>query len=77
MITFGTISQEKFLSEYWQKKPLLIKQALPGFINGALPDSSGVDENSLIQFCNRRALTAVESPTLSQRLFTLNLVQEV
>jgi 50S ribosomal protein L16 3-hydroxylase len=29
----GSITAEQFLSEYWQKKPLLIKQALPEFIN--------------------------------------------
>ena len=38
MITFGTISQEEFLSDYWQKKPLLIKQALPNFISPVSPD---------------------------------------
>lgn len=27
----GGISPETFLAEYWQKKPLLIRQALPGF----------------------------------------------
>lgn len=33
MIHFGKISQAQFLKEYWQKKPLLIKQALPNFIS--------------------------------------------
>ncbi|MCB5184830.1 cupin domain-containing protein [Methylobacillus gramineus] len=34
----GGISAEHFLAEYWQKKPLLIRQAIPGF-NGLLsPD---------------------------------------
>jgi 50S ribosomal protein L16 3-hydroxylase len=28
---FGDISVEEFLRDYWQKKPLLIRQALPGF----------------------------------------------
>lgn len=32
MIHFGSISLNSFLSEYWQKKPLLIRQALPNFI---------------------------------------------
>jgi 50S ribosomal protein L16 3-hydroxylase len=32
MIHFGKISQAQFLKEYWQKKPLLIKQALLDFI---------------------------------------------
>ncbi len=27
----GGISPETFLAEYWQKKPLLVRQALPGF----------------------------------------------
>ena len=27
----GGITPEKFLAEYWQKKPLLVRQALPGF----------------------------------------------
>ncbi|GGC90460.1 cupin domain-containing protein [Undibacterium terreum] len=27
----GGITQEQFLSEYWHKKPLLIRQAIPGF----------------------------------------------
>ncbi len=33
MLHFGKISQQQFLKEYWQKKPLLIKQALPNFIS--------------------------------------------
>lgn len=47
------------------------------FINGSLLNDRGVDEKSMINFCNRRVLTALESPTLSQRLFDLHLVQEV
>ena len=27
----GGLSGEEFLAEYWQKKPLLIRQAVPGF----------------------------------------------
>ena len=38
MIHFGTISEEEFLTDYWQKKPLLIKQALPNFISPIAPD---------------------------------------
>ncbi len=30
-ILLGGISPEQFLAEYWQKKPLLIRQAIPGF----------------------------------------------
>ena len=33
MIQFKTIDTATFLSEYWQKKPLLIRQALPDFVN--------------------------------------------
>lgn len=28
---FGHISKEEFLSEYWQKRPLLVRQAFPNF----------------------------------------------
>ncbi len=38
MIHFGKISQKQFLADYWQKKPLLIKQALPDFISPIEPD---------------------------------------
>lgn len=31
MDILGKISKERFLKEYWQKKPLLIRQAYPGF----------------------------------------------
>ncbi|NTV11561.1 MAG: cupin domain-containing protein, partial [Zoogloea sp.] len=33
MITtlLGGLSAEEFLAEYWQKKPLLVRQAVPGF----------------------------------------------
>lgn len=34
----GDVSVEKFLSEYWQKKPLLIRQALPGCVPPIQPD---------------------------------------
>ena len=27
----GGLSAEEFLAEYWQKKPLLVRQAVPGF----------------------------------------------
>lgn len=33
MVHFQSIDAKIFLSEYWQKKPLVIRQALPGFIN--------------------------------------------
>ena len=28
---FGDIGVDRFLAEYWQRKPLLIRQAIPGF----------------------------------------------
>ncbi|EGG98812.1 hypothetical protein imdm_1882 [gamma proteobacterium IMCC2047] len=34
----GAISAKQFLADYWQKKPLLIKQALPDFINPLSPE---------------------------------------
>ena len=33
MIHFQSIDVKTFLSDYWQKKPLIIRQALPDFIN--------------------------------------------
>lgn len=33
MINFGAIDKTRFLQEYWQKKPLLIKDAFPGFVS--------------------------------------------
>lgn len=38
MIYFGVISEQEFLTNYWQKKPVLIKQALPNFISPITPD---------------------------------------
>jgi 50S ribosomal protein L16 3-hydroxylase len=38
MIVFNDISEEQFLTEYWQKKPLLIKQAVPNFISPIKPN---------------------------------------
>ena len=38
MIHFGKISEQEFLADYWQKKPLLIKQAIPNFISPIAPD---------------------------------------
>ncbi len=34
----GEMPIEQFLAEYWQKKPLLIRQALPGFESPVSPD---------------------------------------
>lgn len=38
MINFQNITPTTFLKEYWQKKPLVIRKALPGFINPLSPD---------------------------------------
>ena len=38
MIHFGGISKEEFLKEYWQKKPILIKNAIPNFISPLSPN---------------------------------------
>jgi 50S ribosomal protein L16 3-hydroxylase len=37
-IPLGELSAEAFLSEYWQKKPLLIRQAFPDFVSPLDPD---------------------------------------
>ena len=34
----GGLSPQRFLTEYWQKKPLLVRQALPGFGTWLGPD---------------------------------------
>ncbi len=38
MVHFKAISARTFLNEYWQKKPLVIRQALPDFINPLTAD---------------------------------------
>lgn len=38
MLHFQQISVQTFLSEYWQKKPLVIRNALPNFISPLSPD---------------------------------------
>lgn len=38
IFTEGALSAEEFLRDYWQKKPLLIKGALPDLINPLLPE---------------------------------------
>jgi len=35
----GTLTPQQFLTEHWQKKPLLVRNALPGFVSPVLlPD---------------------------------------
>lgn len=38
MLNLHPISLKSFLSDYWQKKPLVIRQALPDFVNPLSPD---------------------------------------
>lgn len=38
MTLLGNISAEQFLREYWQKKPLLIRQAIPNYASPVSPD---------------------------------------
>ncbi len=48
MIHFNSIDAATFLNEYWQKKPLLIRQALPDFVNPLSADELAglsMDEN--------------------------------
>ena len=37
-LNFGEAGADEFLQEYWQQKPLLIRQALPGYISAISPD---------------------------------------
>ena len=46
----GDITAEQFLSQYWQKKPLLIKQAIPKFAGFLTPDElAGLSCESEVQ----------------------------
>ena len=36
---FGSLSTDEFLSDYWQKKPLLVRQAWPAFESPLSPDA--------------------------------------
>jgi 50S ribosomal protein L16 3-hydroxylase len=37
-INWQTISQQEFITEYWQKKPIVLKNALPNFEDPVAPD---------------------------------------
>ena len=37
-LNLGEAGADEFLQEYWQQKPLLIRQALPGYISAISPD---------------------------------------
>tara|TARA_B110000879_G_C11151070_1_gene504641 strand:- start:1135 stop:2313 length:1179 start_codon:yes stop_codon:yes gene_type:complete len=61
MINFQTVSQEIFLQDYWQKKPLLIKNAMPGF-------TAGIDADELAGLAmeeNIESKLVYETPTQS------------
>jgi len=67
MIHFGTISEEEFLTDYWQKKPLLIKQALPNFISPIAPNElAGL---SLEEEFESRLITGSKAMVLNQWSF--------
>lgn len=38
MLDFKSITAKKFLAEYWQKKPLVLRQALPASVNTLSPN---------------------------------------
>ena len=35
---FGSLTPQQFLTQYWQKKPLLVRNALPGFVSSLSAD---------------------------------------
>ncbi len=37
-LNLGELSKEQFLSEYWQKKPLVIRQGIANFQDFVTPD---------------------------------------
>ena len=75
MIHFGQISAADFLSNYWQKQPLLIKQALPGFISPISADELAglsleeVFESRLITGAIKDNRWSLESGPFSEQVF--------
>src|SRR5690606_31402261 len=66
MSTFlGGLSPARFLAEHWQKKPLLVRQAIPGF-------SGFIDVDGLFRLAGRRD---VVSRLVTQRKGKHQLVQ--
>jgi 50S ribosomal protein L16 3-hydroxylase len=57
---FGGISPKRFMQEYWQKKPLLIRGAIPAFIldsqNGSTNLASPISYEELVKFANQENL---------------------
>lgn len=81
------LSQQQFLTEYWQKKPLLIKQAFPDFICPLSPEElaglaceSDIESRLVIEHqnwqCLHGPLTDDDFASLPQSHWTL-LVQDV
>jgi len=70
----GTITPEQFLSVYWQKKPLLIRQALPQFISPISADElAGLAleeevESRLVQQSKNGALEVQHGPFSEKQL---------
>ncbi|HIF46835.1 cupin domain-containing protein [Candidatus Thioglobus sp.] len=54
-----------------------INNKIQYFVNGTLLDDHSIDKNTLINFCNQRQLSSIKHLTLSQRLFELNLVEDI
>lgn len=82
----GGLSPAQFLRDYWHKKPLLIRQALPGFIPLLTPDAlfqlaqrDDVESRLVTHFKQRWQVSngpALELPDTAQKDWTL-LVQGV
>lgn len=50
MINFQELTLNEFLRDYWQKKPLVIRKALPGFVNPIAPQElAGLALDELIE----------------------------
>ena len=75
LINFGDISKKEFLDHYWQKKPLLIKQALPGFTSPISPDElaglslEGEIESRLIQGSSKTNEWSLENGPFDEMRF--------
>ena len=87
-ISLGDLTPKAFLQEYWQKKPLLVRNALPGF-NGLLSQQELIElagheeaESRLVIFKNKQwklkygPFTANDFKRLSSCTWSL-LVQDV
>jgi 50S ribosomal protein L16 3-hydroxylase len=57
---FGGISPKRFMQKYWQKKPLLIRGAIPAFTldsqNGSTNLASPISYEELVEFANQENL---------------------